>query len=323
MAGDRGILKVHLITDGKAGHKHMAQAVAKRLNEAEEHIWNFPWWISLLRSFSPLIPRHQVDVLIFAGARTLPLALGYRNAPGVRVALSRPFGLPSSLFSLICLPRHDFRRPPKPPYFPLRIAPSLYTPSEVKSEAFFYQRKNSLPPDRPRLCILIGGHTKKFRFPDHPILQMLQKVIQWKKQSGYGILCTTSRRTPQEVEERIEKEFAREFEDWVPALRTGENPVSAYLGMSKKAIVTEDSFLMVSEALSAGVDLWILRLGMKRKMIRSYQLLSEEEGAFWAYPEEAETFLNRQAQPVPIDEASRISDEIHRLLESPPSNLRQ
>ncbi|MFN4182397.1 MAG: ELM1/GtrOC1 family putative glycosyltransferase, partial [bacterium] len=139
--------------------------------------------------------------------------------------------------------------------------------------------------------------------------------------SGYEILCTTSRRTPLEIEERIEKEFASEFEAWVPARKSGENPVPAFLGLAQKTVVTEDSFLMVSEALSAGKDLWILRLGLKRKMIRSYQLLAREEEVFWAAPEEGESFLRREKKQNAIDEAGRIAEKIRSLVRKSPSSF--
>ncbi|MHA2610534.1 MAG: ELM1/GtrOC1 family putative glycosyltransferase [bacterium JZ-2024 1] len=321
MAGDRRFISVHLITDGKAGHRHMGLGVLKRLDGGKETLWTQSWWFTFAKGWKPQFPISEVDAVIFVGARTMPLVLGFRKTPVVCVALTRPVSLLTPFFSLICLPRHDFRSAPESPFFPLRIAPSFYTLSELEKESSLFLLKKRISPEKKRICILIGGNTKTFRLSYEPLHLMFTKILRWKKESGYEILCTTSRRTPPEIEERIEKEFAPKFEDWVPALKSGENPVPAYLGLAHKAVVTEDSFLMVSEALSAGKDLWILRLGLKRKMTRSYQLLAEEEGVFWAFPEEGESFLKREKKQNIIDEAERIAEKIRCLVRQSSSSF--
>ncbi|MFN4182604.1 MAG: hypothetical protein ACK4G3_05320, partial [bacterium] len=132
MAGDRGSISVHLITDGKAGHRHMGLGVLKRLDGGKETIWTQPLWLSFAKGWKPRIPVSGLDAVIFVGARTMPLVLGYRKSPVVCVALTRPMSMLFPFFSLICLPRHDFRTTPDPPFFSLRIAPSFYTLSELE-----------------------------------------------------------------------------------------------------------------------------------------------------------------------------------------------
>ena len=107
------------------------------------------------------------------------------------------------------------------------------------------------PPKR--LSLFVGGATKNRPFT----IQMAEQLVQAvKAQKMASVLVTTSRRTPTEIVDYLEKHlpkpcFFYHFGD------TSENPYFGLLSWADRIIVTGDSMSMCTECCAAGVPVFI------------------------------------------------------------------
>ena len=119
--------------------------------------------------------------------------------------------------------------------------------------------KNKFKPlKKPRVAIIIGGNTKKYKFDPIHIKLLFKKINTIFNNKG-SIMITTSRRTSieciNEIKKEIKKLKVKSF-FWDTNHNT-PNPYFGYLAYSDLAIVTGDSVSICSEVCSTGKPLII------------------------------------------------------------------
>lgn len=155
---------------------------------------------------------------------------------------------------------------------------------------------------RPLTAVMIGGTTKAVRFDAEVATKLAADLSALAAKDGGTLIVTTSRRTPPEVVEVLERALppGTVLHRWTAG--GGRNPYHALLGLADRFVVTGDSLSMLMEIAHLGRPLAI------------YPLPAPRSGG---------TFLDRVLRWVPVLEriASRLGlghhrdmAAIHRLL---------
>lgn len=193
-------------------------------------------------------------VVLSAGRRSFPVAAAIRRLSGKKtkiVQLMNPGRWEEQKCDLLILPEHD-QHLGAPNIMQVLGTPHRVTEKKLATEKKHWQQFLKKYPT-PRLGLIVGGATK-----DHPftIQAARQLVDEVKKIKAKSLLITTSRRTPKEVVELLEKQlpepkFFYKFGD------KSENPYFGILSMSDRIVVTGDSMSMCSECCAAKVPVFI------------------------------------------------------------------
>ena len=108
---------------------------------------------------------------------------------------------------------------------------------------------------RTKIGVFIGGNTKNIEFTESAIKMVIHQIKEVAVQLNADILLTTSRRTPENIEQVIWREL-KKFER-CPLLISASNSdvpeaVGGILGLADYVLVSGESVSMVSEAVSSG-----------------------------------------------------------------------
>ena len=140
----------------------------------------------------------------------------------------------------------------------LDVAPSLITKEKLELSANKFLEEKNLLKDTIYYCLLIGGDGAGYKYDDKFYDDLIAFVKNLSKEKNIKWLITTSRRTPEKIEEKLKnnlKDFCAYFVDY------NKNPqkvMLAFLGLSEKVFVTEESSSMISEAISSGKNVFTL-----------------------------------------------------------------
>lgn len=259
-----------VVTDGKAGTRNGALGLAEAvgLPIIEKHVDSRPPWrwlppflwppgvLGVGRGGDPLAPPWP-RLLISAGERAVGPALEIRRRSRggtFCVHVQHPRVSPSR-FDLVTAPAHDRLSGPN-----VRVtlgALHRVTRSGIdEAAARFAGRFEALP--RPLVAVLVGGANRTYRFGREQAEDLGTKLADMARESGCGLLVTTSRRTGTANEMLLRDRLADlpvSFWDG-----SGENPYFAYLGLADAIVVTGDSVNMVTEACYTGRPVLVYRL---------------------------------------------------------------
>jgi hypothetical protein len=240
------------------------------------------------------------------------------------VVLMRPSAIPLDIFDLIVLPEHD-RRPGLP-------GNVVFTP--VALSYFDENRRNAADEIIERrfgktalygnpLALVIGGISPYFSMSKETIVEVTRSCWAWATRSKRGMMVTTSRRTPQEVEDALAEEFSGGGFDnihFVWGRKDPFNPLPALLPRACAVVVTEDSISMISEAILQGHRPIVVRLSQKRqsrKLARFQSHLAQAGFARWVDGTKVTEILNADAEDLarePAVNLDKIKAEIERKL---------
>jgi mitochondrial fission protein ELM1 len=284
------------LSDGKRGHERQSDGLLGALAEhcsLERHSiavepQSVRGWLDFLRArFNPGRDLPRPDLIVGTGrACHWPLLTARRAYGGRSVCLMRP-GLPSAMFDLCIIARHDHPRP---------------AANIVLSDGPL----NTMRPASIRLAksgvILIGGPSRHFGWDSSAIAEQIQHIVAQQPEIDWQL--SDSRRTPA---------------DFVAALRALPGPQPRYLAAAEcapdwlentlaeaaTAWVTADSVAMLYEALSAGAALGVIEVPQRRND-RITRIASDLVARGWA-----RTFRSA-APPKPLgvprlDEAARCA----------------
>ena len=181
----------------------------------------------------------QPDIIISAGKDTsllnALLALMYRST---NLFLGHPKKLDHSLFSAV-LTVLDLGFDNQ---IILDVAPTRSYSGDLAAFTVTY----GLDPDYEYYTLLIGGDGSGYKFGEEDIEQLITFVnatadkVKW--------LVTTSRRTPEAYEGKMEKEMNAEC--FIAFHKNPQKVVAGFLELSTAVFVTEESASMVSEAVA-------------------------------------------------------------------------
>ena len=231
------VFRLRVAANGGIGEKEAERLLGKACSVED---------IEKLKKFKPL-------AIIAAGATSAaPCLLAAIITHAKTCFCMRPSLIPINRFDLAIIPEHD--HPPDRHFIVKTLAaPNRISPENLASEEIKWA--GELPKsDAPILAFLIGGPSRSAKFDNRHILEGLKCALDWAETHGWQVWLSTSRRTPIELEDEIER-----TEKGHPALtwaffrsRDTRNPVYAFLARCVCAVVTSDSVGMIAEVASTG-----------------------------------------------------------------------
>ena len=314
--------RITILSDGKLGHVKQSEALAKILfGQAElkkppyemkiEKIevqfrseWHrkffplyslffIPWAqgrLGRLRAFFTQeslekIERTNPDVVISAGSSLAPLNLCLSKENVAKSVVVMKPGFPFNLFryDLAVIPAHDRGLMPRGE---LRIQGAL---SGVDVEALKIAGRSLARsirnPERIRLSLFLGGATKDFEPASQDVENLLKELEKISQKLGGDYLITTSRRTPEAVNQLLEERI-REFPGCqlcvIASKDTRAEVMPGMMALADYLIVTEDSISMIAEALSSGKKVVVVK--MKKNGLASKRRRFREGLEQWGVP---------------------------------------
>ena len=225
------------------------------------------------------------DILaLSAGSSAAPFTLAVGRALGAKTCvIMTPSVLGTDPFDFAILPEHDVSGRPSPGAANgLRTLATLGAPNAIVPERLaeaageLLRRSPPANPDAPSWGILVGGDDANYAVTPSWASKVLAPIIDRARDSGAEVYLTTSRRTSRETEDAITNivrgcAFVRMV---LLASADGYNPVPGMLGRCDRIFCTEDSVSMVSEAVTAGRRVVLLRVGRKKGLHMILQRLA-------------------------------------------------
>ena len=279
---------VVIVSDNIRGHYHQSLGVAEWLGrlgnvQVEEPV-KLPA-ISGLKKFLKLklagrkIPERDADfsrrwlryfgishrkfypdtIFISAGSSAAPFCLALAKATGNKSAvIMTPSVFGTKPFDFAIVPDHDPHDRNDP-----RILTTLGAPNHIHSQMIknaaetFFSHINF---KKKVIAVLVGGSDSNYK----PDAKWASEVLgDLRRFDDATLLITTSRRTEEDLENEVENLFSS-YPSLGYMLILSRNPkvnaVTAILGAATHVLATEDSISMVSEAVTAGFKVGLLRV---------------------------------------------------------------
>lgn len=212
-------------------------------------------------------------LFLSTGSAAAPFALALARTWGARCAtIMTPSVLGIGPFDAAVVPRHD-NPDPSPNVFVTLGAPNAIVPDALATAG--RELLERYPPRRPedrlewgrsptreRWALLLGGDDANYRISGAWVARCLGALLVAAAARGAELFITTSRRTSAEAERAL-LQSAEGFPGvrmLLLASRDSWNPVPGLLGAAHRVFCTEDSVSMVSEGVSGGHRLGLLRV---------------------------------------------------------------
>ena len=206
-----------------------------------------------LRWFKFIKNTNNYDCVIVTGKSVVAQAIIIADQLNIPICtVQKPFGYPWFLFQYQYLPYHDMSW-----WSAKNQIPTLLAPNTME-----YIENNNRDK---KISILIGGSLYEKKYKDTKIIEAINYYYLME---DYEIEIITSRRTPKELIEKINK------------LKID---VNTNYGATKKAyynseivVITDDSYCMISEAIQSGMKpTIILTDNIGRRLKKSVKMLFE------------------------------------------------
>ena len=265
-------LSCWVVTEGMAGTENQCIGIAEALG-VKPHVIKVklkePWatftpWLGFEQSriFMPPLKEPWPDILITSGRKAIAVARYIKKQSKgktftVHTQDPRTFLKP---FDIVAVPFHDPSRGDN--VIITDTAPNRITSESLAKAKEEFPAVSKLPA--PRIAVLIGGTSKAYKMSEEVTVGLIQN-LQKLRAEGYSLMITASRRTGSENIKLLQDAFKDDNEC---ILYTGEgaNPYFGYLAHADYILVTADSVSMVSDALTTGIPVYLVRLegGAKR-----------------------------------------------------------
>src|SRR3989338_8586722 len=245
------------------------------------------------------------DIIISAGASLAPLNLLLKRENHAKSVLiiKPPFPYSANSFDLSIVTIHDVFSGEIRKTVRTLVAPNLVDEFLLERSSRELGEKCALNSSAPkRISVFIGGTSKSYQFRLPDFEKWLCDLKAFAEEFGFELLMTTSRRTDPQISELVKREFSHH-----PACKllvianesNIENVTYGMLALSEIALVTEDSVSMVSEAVSAGKKVLVMKLGngkLPEKHHRFHETLRSNRLVDVAGSEDFQECLNRLDQ---------------------------
>lgn len=278
-----------IVTDGAAGNENQCLALAHYMGLDAE-----TFRISISQPWKMFAPHLRV------GARfALPADLQKRlsgTLPAVLMTAGRHGALAALIIKRVghnqtfCIQLLDPRIDPA--HFDIVICPrhdQLTGPNVITTLGALHRiDKQSLKTERlrwaaqlevlpaPRIAILIGASNSAYAIDRSYVERMADTVDDWIKTRGGSVMVTTSRRTPESLQQVIRQRFSQ-----LPgSIWTGpngpDNPYRGFLAWADRFVVSADSVNLLSEACGTGKPVYChVPQSRRPKFTRFHQYLKE------------------------------------------------
>jgi len=246
-------LVVWRFCDGKAGHDRQSAGLVKALAgyvDIEAYCFDVRQCaITLTQTLRRQLPyavhAPDPDLIIGAGRRCQwPLLQARHARGGSAIYLMRP-SLPTRLFDLNLIPRHDS------PSDSSRIIVTDGVLNDIIAR----------PHTGSDGLVLIGGPSSHFLWNEAHLLEQLKEILAASPNKTW--VLTDSRRTPKTTSVALSK-LVREPACFVPFAQSSPAWFGEHLTNSDQVWVSSDSVSMIFEALSAGSAVGALEVPAKR-----------------------------------------------------------
>ncbi|MDR2780087.1 MAG: mitochondrial fission ELM1 family protein [Synergistaceae bacterium] len=254
----------------------------------------------------------QTSSLLLLSAGSMPaffnLALGYIWRCACATIMT-PSIVGTDPFHFAIVPEHDY------PGDVENVMATVGAPNLIVREELGFVGESLLrefpPKHEHRWGILVGGNDKNYRITAEWMQKQVGKILREAARSEVDLYIATSRRTPPEAENALRRMVSscENTRFLLVASSDPFNPVPAILGACDEIFVTDDSVNMVSEAVTAGHRVILLRtervgavkqrLQLATSMMVSSGILSKR--ALWGVPRFDETFLSFKNMGLLID----------------------
>ena len=228
--------------------------------------------VSLLESVKVWAQDQGMDLrrifFLSAGSAAAPFCLALARHLGARCAtLMTPSVLGTAPFDAAVVPRHDAPAP-SPRTLVTLGAPNAIVPQTLAEAGEELLRRFPVGGGegegevRERWAVLFGGDDGNYRLSPRWMERSMGALLSAAEARGAVLYITTSRRTSTEAEEALLRSVASSSAVRLCLLASRDpwNPVPGLLGAAHRVFCTEDSVSMVSEALSGGHRLGLLRV---------------------------------------------------------------
>ena len=266
--------------DGKIGHEKQSLALVKSLN-LEIKLLNIPITnliVTILINIRKLIKLPRPDLIVGVGHRVhLSILIAKFLFGGKSIVIMKP-SIPVHWFDLCIIPNHD----------------------EYNGKGLVYRTKGALcgvinkcEKKSNKGLILIGGISKTFIWDADSVLKQIMQLVINNPNIKFEL--TTSRRTPEDFSLNIKKlktslnNISLNYKKNLKisfSKNQNQNWVKDRMSVAKFAWITEDSISMISESLTAGQLVGIIKLSKnklhkKNKKINSLDILKKEGFIFY------------------------------------------
>ena len=209
-------------------------------------------------------------LFISAGSSVAPFTLAFAKATHNKSAVvMTPSVLGTKPFDYAIIPVHDKHDPRDRNILTTIGAPNhIYQPElGAVGDSFFAGRDFG---DNKIVAVLIGGSDKNYK-PSPAWAEDALGALRYI--DGIKLLITTSRRTGKALDDKIEEMFGDDSSlgyMLIMSKKPRVNALTALLGKASHVIVTDDSVSMVSEAVTAGFRVGLLRVPRTSSFIKSF-----------------------------------------------------
>ena len=314
-------MKILIISDGRPGHYNQSLGIVSQMKDVDFYLIEVKFrskrrdnllrvlvrllgWmpipegliIRLLNmalsqgSAREILTCEDYEVILSTGSSVAPINLLMgKLIDAYMVVCTRPSPLGIAYFDLAILPQHHWPRINRKNVCQTLGVPNLITSEYIEQKRKQIQDKLNLP-DKSRIGVLLGGEDRYFTITQATANKLLDVLLKVCDEIDGRLALTTSRRTPQAVEELMHSRLNEHNRCVLLELASGiyprsqrklsnrktkssvnevniPDPVASIFAISDIAIVTEDSFSMVCEAASSGRKIIILDVDRKSQRL--------------------------------------------------------
>ncbi|MBW2243600.1 MAG: mitochondrial fission ELM1 family protein [Deltaproteobacteria bacterium] len=189
------------------------------------------------------------DLVISAGRRAAPVARWVRERAQGRtrlVHLGRKGGAAAGLFDLVVTPRHA-RLWPHPRRIETLLPLSRVNDAELAKAADRWKDTLSTEAGSPRVAVLVGGETRKYRLGPSEARQLAVEALALTRRLRGQLWVTTSPRTGAAATEALAQALGKDAK-FFPWQSGTETPYLGLLAEADLLIVTGETESMLAEA---------------------------------------------------------------------------
>ncbi len=248
---------------------------------AQSRLWIMKWYLKP-SSFEKIKNVHA-DAVVACGSKLTPVALwlSRENLAKTVIVMKPSFPYQFAHFDLVILPKHDHAGNLKSHHIRTTVAPNL---SDIDHLNHHRQKLADVLHlnGKSRLSIFIGGDSKSYKLEKSKMENWLNTLAELSRKKHMEFMITTSRRTGAGIDALVREKTAKNPNCKLMVIANEKNIEGITYGMlasSDVAVVTEDSVSMISEALSAGKRVIVLKAGngqLPRKHREFQELLASE-----------------------------------------------
>lgn len=206
-------------------------------------------------------------LVISAGSSSAPFNLSLSRVMGARnCVLMTPSVLGTSPFDWSIVPAHDGKNDKENSLMTLGAPNSINEEKLCSGKVDLLEKYPGSEDAAESWGVLVGGDDQNYRLDPTWAEMTVGVLLRMAEERDIDIYITTSRRTSQETEKRIEQICSKSdrVRMLLLASKDDSNPVPGMLGHCDRVFCTEDSVSMISEAATSHAQVYLLRTGRQK-----------------------------------------------------------